>query len=174
MYKKLLLFSFLVLVLASCNSDENPAPEPLTFEPELLLKGWSYDTILWEGTRYIYDHNPDCNRDFFGFRNNEGQVYQFEEIYYTNTYCTVNQAFLTWEPEGDHINFYMADTKIEEYEIISLTDKLLTYAIDRDINEDGKKEHLIISAIPYDPYQSFGPKSKKIQNLKPFPVKLHF
>ena len=172
--KKIRFLTFLVLLFASCNKDENTRPisEPLTFEPKLLLNGWSYDTILWEETLYLYDHNPDCYRDHFGFRNNEGQVYQFEEIYYTNTYCTTNQAFLTWKPEGNHINFYIETVKIDQYEVISLTDKLFTFAIDRDIDNDGKKEHLIINAIPYNPYGSFGTKNK--QKLKTFPVKLHF
>jgi hypothetical protein len=175
MHKKLLFVSFLILLLASCNSDENPAPEPLTFEPELLLRGWTYDTILWNGTLYAYDHNPDCYRDFFGFRNNEGQVYQFEETSYINSNCAISQIDLIWEPVGNHINFYFGkDNKVDTYEIISLTSELLTYALDRDIDEDGKKDHLVVTAIPYDPYSSYGSKTKKIKQLKIFPAKLKF
>lgn len=173
--KKITFLTFLVLLFASCNKDENTTPisEPLTFEPNLLLKGWSYDTILWNETRYLYDHNPDCNRDYFGFRNNEGQVYQFEETYFTNSYCSTNTTVLRWEPIGNHINFYFGTTKVDEFQIISLTDNLFTFAIDRDIDKNGKKEHLIITAIPYDPYNSYGVKAKKNQNLKIFPAKLH-
>jgi hypothetical protein len=172
--KKIIFLTFLISLFASCNKDTTPITVPLTFEENLLLKGWSYDTILWNETLYLYDHNPDCNRDYFGFRNNEGQVYQFEDTYYTNNYCTNNTTVLRWEPIGSHINFYFGTPKVDEFEVISLTENIFTFTIDRDINNDGKKEHLIITAIPYDPYNSFGNKAKKIRNLKMFPVKLHF
>jgi hypothetical protein len=176
--KKIGFLAFLVLLFASCNKEENPIPETLTYDPNLLLKGWSYDTILWNGTLYLYDHNPDCNRDFFGFRNNKGQEYQFEDTYFTNTYCSGNTTILRWEPIGNRVNFYFGIPKVDEFEVISLTDDLFTFAIDRDIDNDGKKEHLIISAIPYDPYNSFRIKVYKIkaktpQKLNLFPVKLH-
>lgn len=174
--KKIIFLTFLVSLFASCDKDKDTTPisEPLTFEENLLLKGWSYDTILWNETLYLYNHNPDCNRDYFGFRNNEGQVYQFEETYFTNNYCTNNTTVLRWEPVSNHINFYFGTPKVDEFEVISLTDNIFTFAIDRDIDDDGKKEHLIITAIPYDPYNSFSIKAKKFRNLKMFPVKLHF
>lgn len=179
--KKISCLTFLLLLYISCNKDGNeiPTPEPLTFEPNMLIKGWSYETVLWDGTLYLYDHNPDCKRDFFGFRNNKGQEYQFEDTYFTNTYCSGNTTVLRWEPIGNHINFYFGTPKVDEFEVISLTENLFTFAIDRDINNDKKKEHLIITAIPYDPYNSFGvivnkTKSKKEQKLNLFPVKLHF
>jgi len=179
--KKIGFLALVALLLASCNNDESttPIPEPLTFEPNMLVKGWSYDTVLMNGTLYLYDHNPDCNRDFFGFRNNKGQEYQFEDTYFTNTYCSGNSTILRWEPVGDHVNFYFGTPKVDVYEVISLTDTLFTFAVDRDIDDDNKKEHLIITAIPYDPYNSFGiktnkMKAKKTQKLKKFPVKLHF
>jgi len=179
--KKIVFLVLVALLLVSCNNDENttPLPEPLTFEPNMLIKGWSYDTILWNGTLYIYDHNPDCYRDFFGFRNNKGQEYQFEDTYFTNTYCSGNSTILRWEPVGDHVNFYFGTPKVDVYKVISLTDTLFTFAVDRDINDDNKNEHLIITAIPYDPYNSFGiktnkMKAKKTQKLKKFPIKLHF
>ncbi|PIF29992.1 hypothetical protein CLU81_0378 [Flavobacterium sp. 9] len=173
--KKLRFLTFIVLLFASCNSNENPPiAEPLTFEPSLLLKTWTYDTVLLQGNLYLYDHNPDCFKDYFTYRNNEGQMYQYDEIYFTNTYCSGNQSILTWEPAGDHINFYFGTVIVDEYKVISLTEKLFTFAIDRDIDNDGKKEHLIITAIPYDIFNSSKIKDKKNQKLKTFPVKLNF
>lgn len=178
--KKTILLFFQIMLFASYNKEENttPIPEPLTFDPNMLMKGWSYETILWNGTLYLYDHNPDCYRDFFGFRNNKGNEYQFEEMYFINTYCTNNTINLRWEPIGNHINFYFGTPKVDEFEVISLTNNLFTYAIDRDIDNDGKKEHLIITAIPYDPFGSFGNKGAIIKTKTPqkrnlFPVKLH-
>lgn len=174
--KKIGLFTFFILIFLSCTKDEKPIPEPepLTYEPNLLLRGWSYETVLWNGTLYLYDHNPDCYSDFFGFRNNEGQQYQFEETYFTNTYCSGNTTVLRWEPIGNHINFYFGTPKVDEYEVLTLTDKLFTFGFDRDIDKDGKKEHLIVNAIPYDPYHSYGvTKIKNNTKLKLFPVKLH-
>jgi hypothetical protein len=179
--KKIGLLALLALLFVSCNKDENttPIPEPLTFDPNMLVKAWSYDTVLWDGTVYLYDHNPDCYRDFFGFRNNKGQEYQFEETYFTNTYCSGNTTVLRWEPVGNHVNFYFGTPKVDEFEVISLTDNLFTFAIDRDVDNDGKKEHLVITAIPYDPYNSFGikvnktrPKTHQKQNLFPFKLNL--
>jgi hypothetical protein len=178
--KKIGLLALVALVMASCNKEENtpPIPEPLTFEPNLLVKGWSYETVLWNGTLYLYSHNPDCYRDFFGFRNNKGQEYQFEDTYFTNTYCSGNTTILRWEPVGNHVNFYFGTPKVDVYEVISLTDTLFTFAVDRDIDNDGKKDHLIITAIPYDPYNSFGSKANKMkakrtQKLNLFPANLH-
>jgi len=170
--KKLRFLTFLILLSASCSKDENTIVEPLTFDEKLLLKAWTYNTILLDGTNYLYDHNPDCYRDYFTFRNNEGQVYQYEEIYFTNTYCTANQSFLIWKPIGDHIDIYWNTVKIDEYKVISLTENSFTFTIDRDIDDDGKKEHLIVTAIPYTIFNSSKIKAEMIQNLKMFPVKL--
>lgn len=173
--KKLNLITLLVLLLASCSSDENlaPTPEPLTFDENLLLKTWTYDTILFEGVLYAYDHNPDCQKDRFVFRNNEGQEYQYDEVYFTNTYCTGNQSILIWKPVADHIDFYWDKIKIDEYKVIYLTQNHFTFAIDRDMDNDGKKEHLVVTAIPYDIFNSTKITAKKFQNLKTFPIKLH-
>ncbi|AWK06605.1 hypothetical protein HYN56_21175 [Flavobacterium crocinum] len=164
----------MVILLASCSSDENPTPtpEPLTFDENLLLKTWTYDTILFEGTLYAYNHNPDCQKDRFVFRNNEGQVYQYDEVYFTNTYCTGNQTILTWKPVADHIDFYWDTVKIDEYKIISLTKDHFTFAIDRDMDNDGKKEHLVVTAIPDAAFNSSKITSNKKSNLKTFAIKL--
>lgn len=162
------------MLFASCSKDENTTqiPEPLTFDEKLLLKAWTYDTILFEGTHYLYDHNPNCYRDYFTFRNNEGQIYQYDEIYFTNTYCTGNSTNLRWEPVGDHINYYFGTVKVDEYKVISLTEKVFIFAIDRDTDNDGKKEHLIITAIPYDIFNPVEIHGKKVKSLKIFPAKL--
>jgi len=173
--KKISFLLVLGLLFNYCTKEEDPIPvvEPLTYDATKLLKGWSYDTILWDGTVYLYDHNPNCYRDYFGFRNNVGQLYQFEETYFTNTYCTTNSTVMQWEPVGNHINFYFGPTKVDEYEVISLTNDLFTFAIERDINSDTIKEHLIITAIPYDPFHSYSNKTKPTKNTKLFPYKLH-
>lgn len=170
--KKLSFLILLVLSSVSCSTDENiPTAEPLTFDEKLLLKTWTYDTILFDGSLYLYDHNPDCYRDYFTFRNNEGQVYQYDSVYFTNTYCTANQSILIWKPETDHVSIYWETTKVDEYKVISLTEDYFTFAIDRDIDSDGKKEHLVVTAIPYKIFNSSKIKTKKIQNLKTFPRK---
>lgn len=172
--------ALMALLLTSCDKDEaTPVPEPLTFDPNMLVKGWSYDTVLWNEKLYLYDHNPDCNRDFFGFRNNKGQEYQFEDTYYTNTYCSVNTIVLRWEPVGNHVNFYFGIPLVDKFEVISLTENLFSFAVDRDIDNDGKNERLVITAIPYDPYHSFGIqtnkiKAHKLQKMNLFPARLRF
>ncbi len=171
--KNVIILTILSLLFASCSNDENIVDEPLTFDPNLLLKGWSYDTVLLDGTLFQYGHNQDCNRDYFGFLNRVGQLYQFEETYYTNDYCTSNSTILRWEPVGSRINFYFGTSKVDEFEVISISENHFTFAIDRDLNNDGTKERLIVNAIPYDPYNSFGDEYKSSRNLKVFPVKLH-
>ncbi len=154
MKKKLFLVSLFVMI-ASCNNDDSSTKKALTFEPNLLLRGWSYETILVDETLYLYEHNFDCYRDYFGFRNNVGQLYQYEETFFTNDYCTNNTTGLRWEPVGNYINFYFGEPKVDTYEVISLNNEQFIYAIDRDLNNDGIKERLIVTAIPYDPYDSF-------------------
>lgn len=177
---KIGLMALMALLVTSCDKDEaTPVPEPLTFDPNMLVKGWSYDTVLWDEKLYLYDHNPDCNRDFFGFRNNKGQEYQFEDTYFTNTYCSGNTTVLRWEPVGNHVNFYFGTPLVDKFEVISLTENLFSFAVDRDIDNDGKNERLVITAIPYDPYHSFGVqtnriKAKKLEKMNLFPVKLRF
>ncbi|GIZ08929.1 hypothetical protein FUMI01_16560 [Flavobacterium sp. UMI-01] len=163
-----------MLLFISCNKDEIPTAEQQTFDPNLLLRGWSYDTIVWNEQVYEYDHNPDCYKDFFGFRNNETQPYQFEQTYFTSTYCSGRHLNLRWEPIGNHIDFYFGTAKVDKFEVISLTETHFIYAIDRDIDDDGKKEHLTVTAIPYDPYNSFEIKTQKTKKLQLFPKKLPF
>lgn len=166
----------LVLCLVACSSDDKKASVvPLTYDPAKLLHGWSYETVEYDGTRYQYSHNPDCRRDFIGFRNNTGQLYQFEETHYTNTYCTSNQTNMRWEPVGNHINFYFGTAKVDTFEVITLEDSLFVYAVNRQV--DANLKRVVVTAIRYDPFDSYGKNASpddvpKSQKLKKFPLRL--
>ena len=175
MIKYLSLLSCFLILISCTPSDKSSLTftdslVPPTYDVDKLLNGWSYDTVTYNGTTYLYDHNENCNRDFFGFRNNEGQRYQYEEFYFTNTYCTTNQTVLRWEPNGNHLNLYFGVPLVASYEVLSLTDTAFIFARDIDVTNDGVNEHVIITTIPYDPYNSFGPvagKLKLLQNTNP-------
>ena len=151
MKKISLLFLF---VLFACSSDDSGGPKPATFNVDLLLRGWAYDKIGFDGLD-DYPHNPYCNLDHFGFRNRETQEFQFEEVIYTADYCASHQTFMRWEPDGDHVNFYFGKHYIGKMIIQEVTDTSLHCILEMDFNGDGDPDQQEVRAIPYDPYDSF-------------------
>ncbi|SCZ00231.1 hypothetical protein SAMN02927916_0008 [Flavobacterium anhuiense] len=169
---KFRFLTLLIVFFVSCSKDENPTPEPLTFDEKLLIKAWTYDTLEIQGTKYLYDHNPDCHKDYFVYKNNKEQVYQYDESFFKSSICSGTHVSLTWEPKGNHISFYFGTAKVDEYKVISLTQNLFIFTMERDVDNDGKKESVTITAIPYDTFNPIEINGKRIQNLKTFPSKL--
>ncbi len=120
--------ALMALLVTSCDKDEaTPVPKPLTFDRNMFgQKGWSViDTVLWGRKNFIFMTIIQIATGIFlVYRNNKGQEYQFEDTYFTNTYCSGNTTVLRWEPVCNHVNFYFRTPFVDKFEVISLTENL--------------------------------------------------
>jgi hypothetical protein len=155
--KKIILLALILLTISCSNDDEEASSiDQPTFNVNLLLKGWRYDALKINGIYYNYEHNPNCNNDFFGFLNRPGQAYQFIETTFTNDYCTNNSATLDWKIKKDTLYFYIGNQVVLTYKVLALTTTSFTFSFENDIDQNGTIDTIEVSASPYDPYNMFG------------------
>ncbi|HEA28616.1 MAG TPA: hypothetical protein ENH91_01240 [Leeuwenhoekiella sp.] len=154
---KKLFFLLMFILLTSCSKDDDEQ-DILPVEPFLdnqVLGGWAYDTFTINGQTLGYPHIEACDKDFFIFRNNEGQDHQYEERISSNSNCAITQTFLRWEIKGKMLNLYFGDPLIISYEILSITKNTFTVLLKTDFDEDGMEDEVEIKAVRYDPFGEF-------------------
>lgn len=151
--RKILLLA--VFMAFSCSSDDDRKLADPKFNVDLLLKGWAYDQVIIDGFEYEYIHNQACYKNHFGFRNREGQEFQFEEVIFEGEVCSIISTNLRWEPDGDYINLYFGSYPLGRLKILELTPTMLHGVLEIDFDNDGTRDQQEIKAIPYDPYNSF-------------------
>jgi|GEM_PF-1343852 len=151
---------FMLIILASCSSDDDggkEAPDPYILEA--IIGSWAYDTVTINGEFYTYGHTEGCVKDLFQFYNEEGKEFDFEEDYVSNcdicAECAITSTNLRWELIGDKIDLYFGEQLITQYEIIEVNNSLIRYKRFFDYDEDGEEDEIVITGIPYDPYDEF-------------------
>ena len=154
---KKLFFLPILFLLFSCSPDdkeEKPISNP-TFDVDLLLKGWRYDTIKIDGILYNYQHNSFCYQDHFGFLNRPGQERMFVETTFTNDYCTNNSINMEWKIKKDKIYLYFGKPLVLTYKVVLLSENQFVFSFETDIDQDGTIDNVEISSTPYDPYDMY-------------------
>ncbi len=151
MKKYLVLLAVLFL---SCNSDdttvvENPIDNP-SFNVELLLNRWKFDQINVNGVQYLYEHQPNCNKDEFTFANQPGQIRQYNEVIFVNDICSTNSLNMDWKIKNDIISCYFGTQKVVDFKVLSVSNSSLIYSYTLDINNDNVDDNIIVFAIPYE------------------------
>ena len=146
-------FVVLFIILISCNSDDllddNPIDNP-SFNVELLLNRWKFDQININGIQYLYQHQPNCQKDEFTFANQEGQIRQYNELIFVNDICSTNSLNMEWKIKNDIISCYFGVQKVVDFKVISVSNSSLVYSYSLDIDNDNVNDNIIRFAIPYE------------------------
>ena len=156
-------YVFVLLLAAtfvSCASDDdNSKPAPDSYILEAIIGSWAYDTVTINGTFYEYEHTEGCVKDLFQFYNEEGKEFDFEEDYISNcdicAECAISSTNLEWELYGNMIDLYFGEQLVTQYEILEVNSSFIRYKRMFDYDEDGMEDEIIITGIPYDPYDEF-------------------
>lgn len=146
-------FVVLFIILISCNSDDLPDDNPIdnpSFNVELLLNRWKFDQININGIQYVYQHQPNCQKDEFTFANQEGQIRQYNELIFINDICSTNSLNMEWRIKNDVISCYFGIQKVIDFKVISVSNSSLVYSYSLDIDNDNVNDNIIIFAIPYE------------------------
>jgi hypothetical protein len=158
--KHFLIGFVIVLIAFSCANDDDAneqGPDPYIIEA--IIGSWAYDTVTINEVFYNYEHTEGCVKDLFQFYNEEGKPFEFEEDYVSNcdicAECALTSTNLRWELIGDKIDLYFGEQYITQYEILEVNSDLIRYKRFYDIDEDGNEDEIVITGIPYDPYDEF-------------------
>lgn len=146
-------FVILIIIFISCNSDDLPDENPIdnpSFNVELLLNRWKFDQININGIQYVYQHQPNCQKDEFTFANQEGQIRQYNELIFVNDNCSTNSLNMEWRIKNDVISCYFGIQKVVDFKVISVSNSSLVYSYSLDIDNDNVNDNIIIFAIPYE------------------------
>lgn len=147
---RLLLF---LLLCTSCTAEEE-IKLPV-FSIESFMGSWAYDTLTIDGETGYYPHRDACYKDHFQFYHEEGKWNQYYETTYINDDCANTGTYLDWSINGDKLSLYFGEQFVGSYKILSVTKNTLTLLYNVDVDNDGKKEDVIINAIYYDPFERF-------------------
>ncbi len=145
----------------SCSKDDDSFVEepPNEFILEAIIGSWSFDTVTVNGTQFDYPHTENCNNDYFQFYNEEGKVFEFEEMIILNCEncadCAVSQTLLRWQLNANRLKLFFGEQLVVTYTIIEVNEDELIYNFERDYDEDGDIDLIEVYAIPYDPNNDF-------------------
>ncbi|QNM85391.1 hypothetical protein H9W90_14565 [Polaribacter pectinis] len=163
--KRLLLSTFILLIIISCSKNEELEGEPEIIDPresyfaEAIIGSWSINTVKVDGQIFLYPHTDSCKKDFFQFYNEQGKEFDFEETIVLNcdncAPCATSTTNLRWELSGAIIKFYFGEQYVTKYKLIDVTETEFTYQLEIDYDNDGDLDVLEISAEYYDPYGNF-------------------
>lgn len=157
--KKIIIVFLIGLTIWSCANDDDQKEQPNPYILEAIIGSWAYNTVKINGDLYNYEHTEGCVKDLFQFYNEEGKPFEFEEAYVSNCEicadCATTSTNLKWELIGDKIDLYFGDQYITQYEILEVNSTLISYKRFYDADEDGIDDELIITGVPYDPYDEF-------------------
>ena len=158
--KKVVLCVFAILVL-SCSSDDDTAivedqnvVHP-SFDVDKLIGAWVYKSIKVNGETFPYEHNPNCQKDVFGFYNQEGKYFDYEELTHVDENCATSGISLKWKVKKDIISLYFGEQLALSYQVLSVTNTRFVVLVSEDIDNDGKEDHIEITALREDPYGWF-------------------
>ena len=156
--KKIFYFVSLSLLLVNCSSDDSDAnPDPYILET--IIGSWAYDTVTINGENFLYQHTDGCVKDLFQFYNEEGKEFDFEEDYVSNcsncAECAITSTNLRWDLRGNIVDLYFGEQLITQLEILEVDETLIEYKRVFDFDNDGLNDEVVITGIPYDPYDEF-------------------
>lgn len=156
-HKVIFILSFLLLGCSSDDSPEELPPDPYILEA--IIGSWAYDTVTINGEFFNYQHTEGCVKDLFQFYNEEGKEFDFEEDFVSNcdicAECAITSTGLKWELKGDEIDLFFGSQLVAQYIILDVDDTIIRYLREFDIDNDGEEDEVIITGIPYDPYDEF-------------------
>ncbi len=151
--KNLIRLIFLFILCNSCTADEEiRLPH---FPIESFIGSWAYHTVTIDGETGYYPHRESCHKDHFQINHKEGQWNQYLETTYLNDDCANSGIYLDWKINGDILSLYFGEQLVVTYKILSVTRNTFSMLYKVDVDEDGKKEDVIINAIWYDPFDRF-------------------
>lgn len=158
--KKLLYSLVLVLLFISCSGNDSEEIDPLeAFYREAIIGSWSFNTVTVDNEIFVYQHTDGCEKDLFQFYNEEGKIFEYEELVINNcpqcAECSTVQTNLRWELNGNKIDFYFGETYVLQYEIVSVSETTFTYRFQFDIDNDNEIEVVEVASDYYDPYNNF-------------------
>lgn len=151
---------FLLTLSLSCSSDDSDndlPPDPYILEA--IIGSWAYDQVTVNGEVFLYQHTDGCDKDLFQFYNQEGKEFDFEERYVSNcdicAECALTATNLKWQLNSDIIKLFFGEQLVTELQILEVDETQMRYYREFDIDDDGQIDEVIITSVPYDPYDEF-------------------
>jgi hypothetical protein len=144
-----LLLTVILFLAASCKKDNaNKDEETQVYPDNAVIGQWIYDQVKVNGVLSPYQHHPNCGKDRFYFRNQEGQDHDYEEVIYMRqyTYCAIQQTIMKWKIKGNDLILTFG-TQSFTYKILRLTYDYFDVSIKVDYNGDGKLDDVEIYAV---------------------------
>jgi hypothetical protein len=158
--RRITVLTCLAALLLGCSKDDGPTdlpPDPYILEA--ILGSWAYDTVTINGEFFLYEHTENCVKDLFQFYNEEGKAFEFEEEFVSNcancAECAISATNLKWVLKGDVVDLFFGEQLITQLKILEVDDTLIRYSREFDIDNDDIVDEVIVTGIPYDPYDEF-------------------
>ncbi len=157
-------FSLLLLALLfACSNDDNSIPEiePGTiinpaFDTNLMIGAWVNESLIVNGGESIpYEHNPLCAKDAFGFFNEEGRPFTYEELVNLDDNCVANQVIMEWSVIEDQLFLFFGDQLLFAYQVLSISETEFRVINFTDFDGDGNRDSIEVTAVREDPYGWF-------------------
>lgn len=156
-----IIFSFLTTILfatafSGCSKDNEESSEDPFYTgrlsgatSEALYGAWAIHKVQFNGvTENVPENSNDCGRDYLEFK--PDGIYS--EHYLTDTYdCSYDEASASWDLQDGILTISNGLNESEELVIQSLTSNQLVFRVRFDLDDDGKKEILIMTAYRYTP-----------------------
>ncbi|GGI55912.1 hypothetical protein [Winogradskyella haliclonae] len=157
MKKNIFLIIFLLTLVGCSSDDSNDTPDPYILET--IIGSWAYDTVTINGDFFLYQHTDGCVKDLFQFYNEEGKEFDFEEDYVSNcsncAECALTSTNLKWDLRNNVIDLYFGEQLVTQLEVLEVNANLIEYKRIFDFDGDGVNDEVVITGIPYDPYDEF-------------------
>ena len=159
---KRILLAVMTILLLSCSSSDSEEEMVIeniinpSFDTNLLIGAWVNQKVkLNGGQEFLYQHNPNCPKDGFGFFNSEIRPFTYDELIHINDDCGTEGIGLEWRVNRNMLFLYFGESLILSYEVISLTATEFKAETSVDFDNDGSIDDVEITAVKEDPYGWF-------------------